>query len=74
MTTSAARRSAGKGAVWGADTVMDRVYVNALAVWTARHYADAEARITIPTGYVTAAELGKVLRGLVRAKIESKQN
>ncbi len=53
---------------WPPDTVMARAFLIALGRWLAAHHDDLDATIMLPTGTVTAEQLGQVLRALERAR------
>ena len=50
------------------NTPMCRAFLVALGRWLAAHHDDRDAEITLPTGTVSAEELGRVLRALERAR------
>jgi hypothetical protein len=52
---------------WPSTTMADAFLV-ALGKWVLLHHEDDGAVVVLPTGYVTAAELVQVLRGLEKAR------
>jgi hypothetical protein len=50
------------------DTAMAQAYLTALVAWVRRHMNDSAAKVVLPVGLATAAEVGQVLRAFDRAQ------
>jgi hypothetical protein len=61
------RRRHGARAVWP-DTAMAHAFLSALVRWAMAHRDDEAAKVVLPVGILTLAELVQVLRALAAAR------